>query len=67
MMWYLIFMAFGALVFGAGIAFEKIAAADVEEGETELPDGEFDTELYRQWANLFDYDGTEQEDVNDEE
>ena len=66
-MWYLIFMIFGALIFGAGIMFEKIAEADVAENEEDVPDGEIDPELYRQWENLFGYDGTVQEDVNDEE
>lgn len=67
MMWNLLFMLLGAVVFGAGIAFEKLCAGEGNTEEENIPDGEYDAELFRQWGNLLDYDGTEQEDIYDEE
>lgn len=66
MIWCLMSMLLGALVFGAGIVFEKLVSAEVSAEKAE-PEGEaFDPVLYRQWENLLGYDGTEQEEICNE-
>ncbi|MBQ4544578.1 MAG: hypothetical protein II996_03300 [Oscillospiraceae bacterium] len=66
MIWYLIFMLMGALIFGAGIVFEKLARDDMKNDYPSPPAEETDPRLLRQWENLLGYDGTEQEEDDDE-
>lgn len=65
MAWCMISTLIGAIIFGAGMAFEKFLSADVtepeiEENQEKLPEKE-DMKLFGQWKNLLDYDGTRQE------
>lgn len=66
MVWCMISTLIGAIIFGAGIAFEKFLSADAEEPETEKNQEELpvkeDMKLFGQWKNLLDYDGTRQEE-----
>lgn len=67
MIWCLISMVLGALVFGAGIVFEKLSSAEPEpENEIEEPAEKVNPALLRQWENLLGYDGTEQEETENE-
>ncbi|MBQ2840269.1 MAG: hypothetical protein IJE70_02885 [Oscillospiraceae bacterium] len=66
MIWYLIFMLMGALIFGAGIVFEKLDRDSTENDYSGSPEEEADPRLLRQWENLLGYDGTEQEEDDDE-
>ena len=70
MAWCMISTLIGAIIFGAGMVFERLLSADMPESETEneketekerLPDKE-DVHLFGQWKNLLDYDGTRQEE-----
>lgn len=66
MIWCLISMIFGALVFGSGIVFEKLLSAEPHtENEAAEPE-KIDHKLLRQWENLLGYDGTEQEETENE-
>lgn len=67
MMWCMVSMVLGALIFATGVAFEKLANADRLTVEDEPEMDEFNQRLYRQWGNLLDYDGTEQEDISYDE
>ena len=67
MIWCLISMVLGALVFGAGIVFEKLVSAEKYAAGDESENNDFNEKLYRQWENLLDYDGTEQEEIEYEE
>lgn len=58
-------MLMGALIFGAGIVFEKLDRDDTENDYPDTPE-EADPRLLRQWENLLGYDGTEQEEDDDE-
>ncbi|MBQ8004641.1 MAG: hypothetical protein IJ299_06085 [Oscillospiraceae bacterium] len=67
MAWCMIFMVLGALIFGAGIAFERLISAEATKSENEEQFLEQeDTSLRRQWENLLGYDGTRQEEFDDE-
>lgn len=64
----LIFMFAGALVFAAGIAFERLVAISEEDGEEEIfeeAEEELSQEMLKQWENLLGYDGNEQEEENE--
>lgn len=70
--WCMISTLVGAIIFGAGMVFERLLSADIPkpEAETEtekkaeqLPDKE-NIRLFGQWKNLLDYDGTRQEESN---
>lgn len=66
MIWCLISMVLGALVFGAGIVFEKLSNAE-PQARTEATEPErVDRTLLRQWENLLGYDGREQEEIDNE-
>lgn len=67
MVWCLMSMVLGAFIFGAGIVFERLISSDGYISDDEAVNDEFNERLYRQWENLFDYDGTEQEDVDYDE
>ncbi len=62
MIWNLIFMLAGALLFGAGIAFEKglFMQENIEDEEENVSD-EVSPLVLKQWENLLGYDGNEQE------
>ena len=64
MVWNLIFMIFGALIFGAGMLFERdslfVPEEEKEETEENIPEG-----VLRQWENLLGYDGNEQEEYDE--
>ena len=61
MLWCLIFMLAGALLFASGIAFERdfFAREDFEEENEE--EAEVPPVVLKQWENLLGYDGNEQE------
>lgn len=66
MIWCIMSMLLGALVFGAGIVFEKLVNAEAPVKKEKATNEVFDPKLYRQWENLLGYDGTEQEGIYDE-
>lgn len=66
--WCMISTLIGAIIFGAGMVFERLLSADIPEAKAEtekkqeqLPDKE-NMRLFGQWKNLLDYDGTRQEE-----
>ena len=61
MMWYLIM---GALLFAAGMIFEKLLNAEVLTEDRQPQEEKIDPKLYYQWENLLGYDGTKQEEVD---
>lgn len=65
MLWNLIFMLMGALIFAAGVFFERDSAVSEEETD-EIYENEETEEIspsvLKQWENLLGYDGNEQED-----
>ena len=68
MLWNLIFMLAGALIFAAGVVFERDFVTSEEEAADEPCDEEIEEvspRVLKQWENLLGYDGNEQED-NDE-
>lgn len=65
MIWNLVFMIFGALIFGAGIFFERERAYTPEEEETEAEEENIPEGMLRQWENLLGYDGNEQEEYDE--
>lgn len=66
MIWCLISMLLGALVFGSGIVFEKLLNAEPQKEAEEAEPENVDHTLLRQWENLLGYDGTEQEEIENE-
>ncbi len=73
--WCMISTFIGAIIFGAGMVFERLLSADMQEPEAqtetgekreELP-GKEDMRIFGQWKNLLDYDGTRQEETEYEE
>ena len=75
MAWCMISTLIGAVIFGAGMVFERLLSADIPEPETEyekedkreiLPTKE-NMRFFGQWKNLLDYDGTKQEETEYED
>ena len=70
MAWCMISTLIGAIIFGAGMAFERLFSADAVEPEVEKPEtipGKEAMKLFGQWKNLLDYDGTRQEESDYED
>ena len=69
MLWNLIFMLAGALIFAAGVFFERDFAVSEETEEADEPYTEETEEIsprvLKQWENLLGYDGNEQEDSDE--
>ena len=72
MVWCVISTLIGALVFGAGISFERLVSAERKEpepmskmSESKPAEAEEDA-LFGQWKNLLEYDGTKQEVAENE-
>ncbi len=75
MAWCMISTLIGAVIFGAGMVFERLLTSDIREPEAEteaeekqekLP-GKDDIRFFGQWKNLLDYDGTRQEETEYED
>ncbi len=73
--WCMISTLIGAVIFGAGMVFERLLTSDIRELEAEtgagdkqekLP-GKDDIRFLGQWKNLLDYDGTRQEETEYED
>jgi len=67
MIWNLLFMLAGALIFAAGVIFERDSYVCEDENE-DLPENEekFSSRVLKQWENLLGYDGNEQEDEDED-
>lgn len=68
MFWNLIFMLAGALIFAAGVLFERDSYIEEDE-EEETSHEERETvpqKVLKQWENLLGYDGNEQEDEDED-
>ena len=73
MAWCMISTLIGAVIFGAGMVFERLLSADMPETGNESADMQ-DTlsekehmRIFGQWKNLLDYDGTKQEETEYED
>ena len=75
MAWCMISTLIGAVIFGAGMVFERLLSADMPETETgnesaDMQDTLSEKEhmrIFGQWKNLLDYDGTKQEETEYED
>ena len=67
MVWCLVSVLVGAVVFGAGIMFERLSGAENDEYIEQPEEAEIDPVLSRQWEKLLGYDGTEQEEIEYED
>ncbi len=67
MLWNLIFMLSGALIFAAGVMFERDFEVSDEENTPveEEKNEEISPRVMKQWENLLGYDGNEQEDSDE--
>ncbi len=67
MVWCLLSMILGALIFCAGMMIEQFMTNRPQPSETtEESYAEADPLLFRQWENLLGYDGTKQEGFDDD-
>ena len=67
MLWNLIFMLAGALIFAAGVFFERdsVDFEEVPDEYLEEEKEEVSPRVLKQWENLLGYDGNEQEDIDE--